>query len=141
MMADPVTPQPSPIPVVQNGPFGWPMAFWTLLITTVGTSIVSIAVAVAGYLINGTINENTKQLKENKDSQSQHAETQIAKQEESIKVQKETKAAALSNVAATRRVETATQAIPVAAVEAAKVVVEQKAEEKKAADSAPDGLK
>lgn len=133
-MPDPVPTPPAPVPVIQNGPFGWSLAFWTMLIGATSTTIVSIVLGIAGYVITGRVDENTKQLKENKDVQAAHAETQIAKQEEQIAAVKENTAVGESNVAATKRVETATQAIPIAAVEAAaKVVVEQK--DAKAAES------
>lgn len=116
-------PAQPPIPVVQNGPFGWSMAFWTMLIGSVSTTVVSIVLGIAGYVITGRIDDNTKQLKENKDVQAKHAETQIAKQDEQIAAVKENTAVGEKQVAAT-------QAIPVAAAEAAKVVVEKSAESK-----------
>ncbi len=119
-------PDPAPPHTPPNGtPFGWSVAFWQILINAVQISVVTIFLGIAGYVINGKLEDNTKQLKENGDNQVKHS----AELKEEVKT-------GLSNVAEkTEKVEAATKAIPAATPTA--IIIEQKPADAK---SEPPGL-
>jgi hypothetical protein len=121
---------PDPAPDKPNAtPLGYSIQFRQKVVTAMQTIIITLFLAVAGYIINGKIDTNNAQLKENGDNQVKHSDESLKKQDVQIAKQDEVKAEL-------QGVKEATKAIPQGIVEQ-KVIIEAKPAEAK---SEPPGL-